>query len=179
MLPPEQMRQLFHAVETAKRTSVTWVQFEDAHHMDAYFVAQHVRCSSCALAFVTSSEAAVLCCVATAAELAYPCHSSFCPHQLQASARADSPVQRIPLVRRCPTAFSASHLPKPWRKDEPGLQEYWPALMEFLRQHGCMKAPGEVNTDSEPEYEDLSGETFDDDVKVRRSAELFALFALC
>ena len=46
-------------------------------------------------------------------------------------------------------------------------QEYWPALLQFLRQHGCCKAPGEVNTDSEPEYEDLKGETFDEDVQVR------------
>ena len=43
MLPPIMMRQLFQAAEAAKRSSVTWVEFEDAHHMDAYFVAQHVR----------------------------------------------------------------------------------------------------------------------------------------
>lgn len=42
LLPPAQMRQLHKAVTARGAKDCTWVEFEDAGHMDAYEVAQQV-----------------------------------------------------------------------------------------------------------------------------------------
>ena len=39
LLPPVMMRQLYEAVTEEDAESCTWVEFEDAGHMDAYEVA--------------------------------------------------------------------------------------------------------------------------------------------
>ena len=61
MLPPVMMRQLYTAVTAKGAESCTWVEFEDAGHMDAYEVAAQVmsclaRCGG--LSFCAGSAAA-------------------------------------------------------------------------------------------------------------------------
>ena len=146
MLPPEQMRRLFEAVKDAKQSPVTWVEFEDAHHMDAYFVAQHVSLHTMQPALCSPHNDGKGCML-----LHVPCALDCMPRTCHYCQTARS------LLEMC--------LSIAWP-----LQEYWPALLEFLRLHGCSKAPGEPNTDSEPEYEDLSGEVFDDDLEVSLQA---------